>query len=599
MATDTASSVGELTEADADRILGATMRRLMSNGGAPAFGLGGLCAFLAARAAALLPGCECLILLRVEGRPELLQVAGASGSWAETLNGRRWSVHGTALGQVLAEGHAREISGPGLVESFPESEPPPARCLALRIPPGGADSVRAPLGVLCIASEGHLGEAALRRAETFAGVVCLTLTQTEMQDSARRSASRLEAGLDLTVDLGSSLEPREVVRRLLRRAIAASGAERATLGHVEGRSLLVEGSCNESGQITAGGTRVALAAGGAVDQAVARRAPVIGGDLAAAVARHPVLATLFSGVRHSVTLPLMLKGEVSAVLVVSRRLDRPFSESEIAALEVIGGVAALALHNAELYSRAAALAIHNAELYQQAESASRSKSQFLNMVAHELRTPLTVVNGYLSMLGEGAFGEPSGSWARPVEVASAKTAELSDIVEDLLMAVRLEAGDLRGNAERLDLTAVVCEAVDRAQPRVRMLGAEMETHLIAEPVWIDGDAYQVGRILDILLGNALTYSDGQPWVRVSVEGGPNPRVLVEDHGRGIPSEIVEVIFEMFYRYEDPDSNLHPGTGLGLHLGRELAAAHGGALTLESSEVGLGSTFALTLPAARL
>ena len=82
------------------------------------------------------------------------------------------------------------------------------------------------------------------------------------------------------------------------------------------------------------------------------------------------------------------------------------------------------------------------ELFVAAQESSRTKSEFLNMAAHELRTPLSVISGYLSLLVEGSLGAGPPSWQMPLEMLSAKAGELNRIVDDLLLASRMDVGSL-------------------------------------------------------------------------------------------------------------------------------------------------------------
>jgi len=100
-------------------------------------------------------------------------------------------------------------------------------------------------------------------------------------------------------------------------------------------------------------------------------------------------------------------------------------------------------------------------------------------------------------------------------------------------------------------------------------------------------------VLDNLINNALAYSKGSPHVSVRALG-ENSRAMVQvvDRGIGVSDDMREAIFEPFRRGEHDHA---PGSGLGLYISRELARAHGGSLTLESSSPGGGSTFVLALP----
>jgi two-component system, OmpR family, sensor histidine kinase SenX3 len=121
-----------------------------------------------------------------------------------------------------------------------------------------------------------------------------------------------------------------------------------------------------------------------------------------------------------------------------------------------------------------------------------------------------------------------------------------------------------------------------------------------DPVVVRGDREHLGRLFDQLVNNALAYGrdGGERWARVDLEVRPEQgeaRLAIEDRGRGLPEGMRERIFERFYRYEDPDHAMVPGTGLGLYIARELADRHQGRVELEWSEQGLGSRFAVFLP----
>ena len=158
-------------------------------------------------------------------------------------------------------------------------------------------------------------------------------------------------------------------------------------------------------------------------------------------------------------------------------------------------------------------------LYVAATAANEAKSEFLNMAAHELRTPITVLTGYLSLLSDGAMGRVPAAWTKPLRVLTAKTGELDKIVDDLLQASRAEAarGPLAGDV--VDLRKTAEDAVNRARLRADLLHAEMSTELADDPVLVTGDAVQLGRILDNLINNGLSYTDrpARVVIRVSTE----------------------------------------------------------------------------------
>jgi signal transduction histidine kinase len=236
------------------------------------------------------------------------------------------------------------------------------------------------------------------------------------------------------------------------------------------------------------------------------------------------------------------------------------------------------------------------DLYESAQIASEAKTRFLHMAAHELRTPITVLSGYLSLLSDGTLGVVPDGWKRSLEILTGKTRELNRIVTDLLEASRIEAKVLSRDLSQVDLQKVVQDARERALPRAQLLGAEIATHLTPDPVPVEADASQLGRILDNLINNGLTYTTRPPTLSISVScEGARALVRVADNGAGIPASERERVFERFHRTNDPGFRHVAGTGLGLFIGRQLAEGHGGSLTIESSTPGDGTVFALALP----
>jgi signal transduction histidine kinase len=419
--------------------------------------------------------------------------------------------------------------------------------------------------------------------------VTLSLHRAELLRSASDAAARLRTGVDVAVELAVSLEPPEVIGRLVHRAAEAVDAGRVALVLIDGSGAEVVEAFDRdaTGPAPPHGARFPVADLVSGDEPVILRAmrdrqPHLTGPY-----RVPRLQAVSDwgqeGTRHTLTLPLVYGGKVMAVLLVSRLRDQPFRHEDALTLQLVGNVAVLALRNARLFA--------------DAQDANRARSDFLNMASHELRTPLTVIKGYLSMLCDGSLDPAPDGLQQPVELLASKAEELGSLIDDLLFTSKLEAGRLPAHPMRLDLRIAVQEAARRAEPRAQLLGGELLLEVTDEALVVRADLEHVARVLDNLVNNALTYRrPGQPaWVRLSARIEDGMAVVgVEDRGRGIPPEMRDRIFERFVRGERAGAG-SSGSGLGLYISSQLAARHGGRLQLDHSVPGEGSRFSLRLP----
>lgn len=223
----------------------------------------------------------------------------------------------------------------------------------------------------------------------------------------------------------------------------------------------------------------------------------------------------------------------------------------------------------------------------------RLKDDFLMRVSHELRTPLTPIKGFASSLLM-AKGKAS---PKVVEESLTRIVERSDhmirLIDDLLLVARERPGDSAapGISDPIDLADVVRDGAERW----RALHPDREITTSLEATMVPVAAQDVRRILDVLLDNAIRYSPPGSIVEVvATRHGDVAELRVTDHGRGIPSDQLDRVFERFHRVEDPMRMTTGGLGVGLTIARSLAERVGGALRA-TSRFGAGSTFVLELP----
>jgi len=247
--------------------------------------------------------------------------------------------------------------------------------------------------------------------------------------------------------------------------------------------------------------------------------------------------------------------------------------------------------------RAALLRIELRAQTERLSEALKARREFMNAAAHQLRTPLTVIAGYVSMLQDGTFGRLPERFRDPIAAMQLKAREVVALIDEMLLAARVQSGTAPTALMPVDVRDAVRKAVDRAEPRVTLEQATLSYEVPSAIVAAEVDPDQLAHILDSLISNALTYSDERPWVKITVKGGSDVRVMVKDRGWGVPEAMRQKIFEGFVHYANPEYKVKSGRGLGLSISRELAERYGGSLDLVSTEPGKGSMFVLRIPVA--
>ncbi|MFC5744045.1 sensor histidine kinase [Actinomadura rugatobispora] len=217
------------------------------------------------------------------------------------------------------------------------------------------------------------------------------------------------------------------------------------------------------------------------------------------------------------------------------------------------------------------------------ERSAEAQRRFVADASHELRSPITSLR--LQLEANSAYPE-GADWPAANAQALAATERLSGIVDELLMLARLDAG---ATAERrvVDLSRLAAEQIRR------LARARVPVHADLDgPARVLGSPVQLDRLLTNLLDNAVRHARARVDLSVAVRDD-EVVVTVDDDGTGIAPEDRERVFERFTRLREGRRLDKGGSGLGLPLSREIAASHGGTLTIEDGP--RGARFVLRLP----
>ncbi len=227
--------------------------------------------------------------------------------------------------------------------------------------------------------------------------------------------------------------------------------------------------------------------------------------------------------------------------------------------------------------------------------ADRRKDEFLAMLAHELRNPLAPIRTAVELLRLRDGTSPTATRAR--EVIDRQAQHLTRLVDDLLEVSRVTTGKIRIELEPVDGRNVLARAIETTQPAIEARRQRLAVATPERPVVVRADATRLAQVLGNLLHNAAKYTPVGGAIEVALAAvGEQAVFRVSDSGLGIPTDMLEQIFEPFTQIDRSLDRSQGGLGIGLTLARRLVELHGGTIRATSSGVaGQGSTFTVTLP----
>jgi signal transduction histidine kinase len=221
------------------------------------------------------------------------------------------------------------------------------------------------------------------------------------------------------------------------------------------------------------------------------------------------------------------------------------------------------------------------------------RSRVITTVSHELRTPVTAIYGAARTLDRGGELDDE-TRERLLAVIAGESARLARITDDILTTETLAAGLVSFSPEPLDVRDAASAAVDAARTRAGD-GHAVRLRAPDEPLAVTADRGRLQQVLANLLDNAIKYSPDGGDVELALERvDGSVRVVVADHGVGIPADAREQVFDRFYRVDPELTGGVGGSGLGLYICRELVHAMGGSIAVEPNEP-RGTRFVVTLP----
>jgi signal transduction histidine kinase len=233
------------------------------------------------------------------------------------------------------------------------------------------------------------------------------------------------------------------------------------------------------------------------------------------------------------------------------------------------------------------------QMEERSRKEDRLKNEFIAMLGHELRNPLAPIRSGVEFLRRTLeAGTGSG---QVCEMIGRQVAHMSRLLDDLLDVTCITRGEIRLQAEIIDVRTVVQRAVEASRPLLELHRHDLQVRLPQGDLSVHGDAVRLVQMMTNLLNNATHYTPDGGRIEVSVEGRSDQiEIRVKDNGVGLAADLRDCIFDLFVRGPVPQHGSREGLGIGLSLVRMIAQHHHGTVEARSAGPGTGSEFVVTL-----
>jgi signal transduction histidine kinase len=226
---------------------------------------------------------------------------------------------------------------------------------------------------------------------------------------------------------------------------------------------------------------------------------------------------------------------------------------------------------------------------------NRRKDEFLAVLSHELRSPLASIRHGLGVLRGGSGLEVTVQRGMH-ELIERQVRQMGMIAAGLLDVGRITSGHLLLRPERIELRALLCNAIETLEPDFRRRTQSLVVTWPASSIWVMADASRIEQVFINLLTNSSKYTDigGSVALSLSAQDG-NAIVRIKDSGIGIAAHVLPSIFDLFVQADAASARSRSGMGIGLALVRTIVELHSGSVIASSAGLGQGSEFVVRLP----
>jgi signal transduction histidine kinase len=312
------------------------------------------------------------------------------------------------------------------------------------------------------------------------------------------------------------------------------------------------------------------------------------------LASDPDYQIIIPNLQAKMVIPLLSRERgVIGILNLDTAYPDHFTTQGFEFLKLLTTRIGVAVDNAYLYHKTEEQLLEMQRLYEQVRSLEQIKTDMIRIASHDLRNPLSTIRGYLELLRNELAAKNAESELDYVRSIQDSAQRMSNIISDILSLERIEEAALE--KQPFDLRELVRQTHGEHTPQANLKSIELALDIPDAPVQVLGDSVQIHEALANLISNAIKYTPEGGTIQVRLALNDRQAVVeVEDSGYGIPEEMQARLFQPFYRARSKETRHIEGTGLGLHLVKNIIERHSGKMIFHSV-YHQGSTFGFELP----